>query len=154
MQAVTEVDSVTLVARALRPGGRLLISDCYFPVEKRGDRESSATQYIFVEALGYCRLLALAEELQLMERAGLDVLHVEDLTRHYVLTLERWIDNVRKNRRRIEALAPGFSAVLQQYMTVARLSFARRTALEYMVLATKGAPTVDPGVWRVGGGAG
>jgi cyclopropane-fatty-acyl-phospholipid synthase len=138
-----------LVARLLRPGGRLLISDCYFPVGARGDRESRATQYIFVEALGYCRLLNLAEELGLIESAGLDILHVEDLTRHYVLTLARWIDNVRKNRRRIERIAPGFPAVLQQYMTIARLSFARRTALEYMILATKGVPRVDPGAWPI-----
>ncbi len=138
-----------LVGKLLRPGGRMLISDCYYPVHVRGDRESAATQYIFVEALGYCRLLGLAEELALIESAGLDILHVEDLTRHYALTLERWIDNVRRNRREIDAIAPGYAAVLQQYMTVARLSFARRTALEYMILATKGAPTVDPGAWPI-----
>lgn len=141
-----------LVGKVLRPGGRMLISDCYFPAQVRGDRDSAATQYIFVEALGYCRLLGLSEELALIERAGLDVLHVEDLTRHYAITLERWIDNVRRNRRKIEAIAPGFSAVLQQYMTVARLSFARRTALEYMILATKGAPVVDPGAWALAAG--
>lgn len=144
----------TLVGELLRPGGRMLISDCYFPVQERGDRDSAATRYIFVEALGYCRLIGLADELQLIERAGLDVLHVEDLTRHYALTLARWIDNVRRNRRAIEAMAPGFSAVLQQYMTVARLSFARRTALEYMILATKGAPVVDPGSWPIAGEGG
>ncbi|UQA58979.1 SAM-dependent methyltransferase [Polyangium aurulentum] len=132
-----------MVGRLLKPSGRLLISDCYYPAESRGDRESSATQYIFVEALGYCRLLHLGEELSLIEKAGLDILHVEDLTSSYVLTLERWIDNVRKNRRRIDELSPGFSRVLQQYMTVAKLSFARRTALEYMILATKGRPAVD-----------
>lgn len=138
-----------MVGRLLRPGGRVLISDCYFPVQERGDRESDATQYIFVEALGYCRLIALSEELAMMERAGLDVLHVEDLTAHYAITLARWIDNVRRNRRRIDALSPGFSRVLQSYMTVARLSFARRTALEYMILATKGRPAVDPGRWSI-----
>jgi cyclopropane-fatty-acyl-phospholipid synthase len=137
------------VARLLRPGGRLLISDCYYPALVRGDRESAATEYIFVEALGYCRLLGLAEELGLIERAGLDILHVEDLTSHYVLTLGRWIDNVRRHRRRIEELAPGFSRVLQQYMTIARASFARRTALEYMILATKGAPRLDVGRWPI-----
>ena len=141
------------VARALRPGGRVLISDCYFPEEARGDRESAATQYIFVEALGYCRLIGLGDEISLMSRAGLDVLHVEDLTLHYALTLERWIDNVRRNRARIDALSPGFSRVLQSYMTIARLSFARRTALEYMILATKGRPAVDVGRFPLGGGS-
>src|SRR5262249_10595842 len=130
-------------------GGRVLISDCYFPGQARGNRESAATQFIFVEALGYCRLLHLGEEIGLMEQAGLDVVHVEDLTSHYVLTLDRWIDNLRKNRDRIEALAPGFSRVLQSYMSIARLSFARRTALEYMILATKGPPSVDVGTWPV-----
>lgn len=139
------------VARALKPGGRVLISDCYFPEQPRGDRESAATEYIFVEALGYCRLIGLGEELSLMSRAGLDVIHVEDLTRHYALTLARWIDNVRKNRGRIDAIAPGFSRVLQSYMTVARWSFERRTALEYMILATKGRPVIDAGRFAVGG---
>jgi cyclopropane-fatty-acyl-phospholipid synthase len=132
-----------MAAKLLRQGGRLLISDCYFPAEHRGDRDSTATHYIFVEALGYCRLLQLGEEISMIERAGLDLLHVEDLTSSYALTLERWIDNIRKNRRRIEEISPGFSRLLQQYMTVARLSFARRTALEYMLLATKGRPKVD-----------
>ena len=123
-----------------RPGGRLLISDCFFPRAIKGDRDSSATRYIFFQALGYCRLLNLSEELALMEDAGLDVARVEDLTSSYVLTLERWIENVRRNRARIEELAPGFARILQTYMTIARLSFARRTALEYMVVARKGAP--------------
>jgi cyclopropane-fatty-acyl-phospholipid synthase len=132
------------VARALVPGGRLLVSDCFFPRVVRSDRDSAATHYIFFEALGYCRLLSLSEELALIEGAGLDITRVEDLTSSYVLTLERWIDNVRRNRARIEALSPGFSKILQTYMTIARLSFARRTALEYMVVATKGAPRPRP----------
>jgi cyclopropane-fatty-acyl-phospholipid synthase len=129
-----------MVGRILRPGGRLLISDCYFPKEVRGDRTSNATHYIFVTALGYCRLLSLAEELALIEQAGLDVCHVEEVSASYVRTLGCWIDNVRRHRARIEALAPGFSRVLQSYMTVAKLSFDRRTALEYMIVAVKGRP--------------
>ena len=128
------------VARLLKPGGRLLISDCYFPAEVRGDRSSRATAVIFYETLGYCLLINLHEELGMIERAGLDVFHVQDLTASYIRTLEAWIDNIRRNRGAIEALAPGFAAVLQGYMTVAKLSFARRTALEYMILAVKGAP--------------
>ncbi len=138
-----------LVGRILKPGGRLFISDCYYPEQVRGNRDSPATQYIFVTALGYCRLLSLSEELMLIERAGMDVLHVEDLTRSYVQTLGHWIDNVRRNRSQIETMAPGFSAVLQNYMTVAKLSFDRRTALEYMILATKGRPRLNIGAWPI-----
>jgi len=132
-----------LVARILKPGGRVLISDCYFPAQLRGDRTSAATDYIFYKTLGYCRLMGLHEELGLIENAGLDVLHVQDLTASYAATLECWINNIRRNREKLEALDPGFAAVLQAYMTVAKLSFARRTALEYMILAVKGRPRIN-----------
>lgn len=132
-----------LVSKMLRPGGRVLISDCYFPGQLRGNRSSSATDYIFYEALGYCLLIPLHEELGYMEKAGLDIVHVQDLTSSYVLTLESWINNIRLNRDALNALDPGFAAVLQAYMTVARMSFAARTALEYMILATKGRPHLN-----------
>jgi cyclopropane-fatty-acyl-phospholipid synthase len=132
-----------LVARILKPGGRVLISDCYFPAQERGNRASAATDYIFYETLGYCRLLGLHEELGLIEAAGLDIVHVQDLTASYVLTLAGWIDNIRHNRSRLEQLDPRFADVLQAYMTIAKLSFARRTALEYMILASKGRPRIN-----------
>ena len=132
-----------LVSRILRSGGRVLISDCYFPVQVRGNRASTATDYIFYQTLGYCLLIPLHEELGYMEKAGMDIVHVQDLTSSYVLTLEAWITNIRRNREELNALDPGFAAVLQAYMTVARLSFAGRTALEYMILATKGRPRLN-----------
>lgn len=139
------------VGKALRPGGRLLVSDCFFPQQPRGNRRSPATDYIFVTALGYCRLLSLSEEQSLIEQAGMDVLHVEDLTRSYVLTVNHWIENVMRNRDRIEALAPGFPRILQTYMAIGRLSFHRRTALEYMILAVKGRPRLNVGAWPIPG---
>jgi len=126
------------VARALRPGGRVVISDCFFPIEPRGDRDSAATRFIFEDALGYCRLLHLSDELKLLEQHGLDVTTVIDLSASYARTLGCWIDNVRRHRARIDELAPDFSRVLQVYMTIARTSFARRLALEYMIAAVKG----------------
>jgi cyclopropane-fatty-acyl-phospholipid synthase len=126
------------MARALRPGGRLFISDCYFPGTERGRRDSDATSYILSKTLGYCRLLSLSEELTLIEAAGLDVISVRDLTSSYVRTVGHWISNIRRHRDEIEDLSPGFVHRLQCYMTVGRLSFARRTALEYMILAAKG----------------
>jgi cyclopropane-fatty-acyl-phospholipid synthase len=139
-------------SRILRPGGRLLISDCYYPAHVRGDRASSATDYIFYKTLGYCLLLNLNQELAFLEDVGLDVRHVQDLTSSYALTLAAWIDNVRRNRDAINRLAPRFATVLQAYMTVARLSFARRTALEYMILAVKGEPRTGLHVWRMSEG--
>jgi cyclopropane-fatty-acyl-phospholipid synthase len=130
-------------ARALRPGGRLFISDCYFPAQQRGSRNSRATDYILGHALGYCRLLTLSEELRLMEQNGLDIRLVQDLTSSYVHTVKHWIDNVRRHRKRLEELAPGFAHILQCYMTIGRLSFRRRTALEYMILATKGSADLN-----------
>jgi cyclopropane-fatty-acyl-phospholipid synthase len=125
------------VASSLRPGGRLLISDCYFPGQQRGSRDSEATEYILGHTLGYCRLLTLSEELGLIEKNGLDVRVVEDLTSSYVQTVRLWIENIRRNRAQLEKLAPGFAHILQCYMTIGRLSFFRRTALEYMIVATK-----------------
>lgn len=134
-------------ARWLRPGGRLLLSDCFFPEEARGDRDSRATHHIFVTALGYCRLLTLSEELGLMGRAGLDAIHVEDLTEDYVRTVDCWIDNIRRHRAFIEGRAPGFARLLQTYMMVGRASFHRRSALEHMILAVRGRPHLRPSAW-------
>lgn len=140
-----------LVGRVLRPGGRVLISDCYFPRELRGDRDSRATHHIFVTALGYCRLTTLTEELGLIEAAGIDVVHVEDLTDSYVRTVDAWIDNIRRGRAAIDARSPGFARLLQTYMLVGRMSFHRRSALEYMILGVKGRPRVTPSAWPLPG---
>ncbi len=126
------------VGRWLKPGGRVLVSDCYFPRPVRGDRGSRATHHIFVTALGYCRLIPLSTELGMMDEAGIDAVHVEDVTASYVRTLDAWIDNVRRSRAFIEGRAPGFARLLQTYMMVARASFHQRTALEYMILGVKG----------------
>jgi cyclopropane-fatty-acyl-phospholipid synthase len=139
------------VARHLKPGGRLFISDCYFPAEQRGSRETEATDYILGRALGYCRLLTLSEELKLIEESGLDIRLIEDLTSSYVRTVKHWIDNIRRNRAKLERMAPGFAHLLQTYMTVGRHSFLRRTALEYMILATKPQSQTDLADWSIPG---
>src|SRR5215207_2303944 len=138
------------MTRALKPGGRLFISDCYYPEQVRGDRNSRATTYTLDEVLGYCLLRKLNEELRDLEGNGLDILHVDNLTDSYVKTVEAWIGNVRTHRGRIDALAPGFSATLQAYMRVGQRSFRRRTAIEYMILAQKaGGEHLDRKCWSV-----
>lgn len=135
------------VGRLLRPGGRLLTSDCTFPAELRGDRGSRANDYIFVQTFGYVRPLALWEELRHIEEAGLDVIHLEDLSSSYAITLGKWIENVRAHRDRINELAPGFAKSLYSYMTLCKTSLEKRTALEYMTVAVKGRPPVPAATW-------
>src|SRR5215207_5668624 len=68
------------MTRALKPGGRLFISDCYYPAQVRGDRNSRATTYILHEVLGYCLLRKLNEELRDLKDNS------------YVKTVKVWIE--------------------------------------------------------------
>jgi cyclopropane-fatty-acyl-phospholipid synthase len=50
---------------------------------------------------------SLAHAIAAMERAGLEVLDVENLRRHYALTLDAWGERFDRNWERIHALDPG-----------------------------------------------
>ena len=109
---------------------------------------SSATQYIFVTALGYCRLLSLVGGAgpHRGRRPGPRCTW-RTSPRSYVLTLGHWIDNVRAAASASRRCSPGFSRVLQTYMTVAKLSFARRTAPGVHDPGHQGPPRCT---WRAG----
>ncbi len=49
---------------------------------------------------------SLAQTLAAMERAGLEVLDVENLRRHYALTLDAWAERFDRNWERIRAIDP------------------------------------------------
>ena len=49
---------------------------------------------------------SLAETIAAMERAGLEVMDVENLRRHYALTLDGWAERFEKNWDKIHALDP------------------------------------------------
>ena len=74
---------------------------------------SSATQYIFVDALGYCRLLTLSEELGLVEARGPGP-HCTGRPHRVVRADAGALDRQRaRDREHIDARSPGFSRVLQ-----------------------------------------
>ena len=50
---------------------------------------------------------SLAHTIAAMERAGLEVLDIENLRRHYALTLDAWGERFDRNWERIRALDPG-----------------------------------------------
>jgi cyclopropane-fatty-acyl-phospholipid synthase len=49
---------------------------------------------------------SLAETIVAMERAGLEVLDIENLRRHYALTLDAWAERFERNWERIHAIDP------------------------------------------------
>jgi cyclopropane-fatty-acyl-phospholipid synthase len=49
---------------------------------------------------------SLAETIEAMERAGLEVVDIENLRRHYALTLDAWAERFERNWDRIHALDP------------------------------------------------
>jgi cyclopropane-fatty-acyl-phospholipid synthase len=125
-----------LVGRVLRPGGVQFISDSYVPARLLDALANRAADYIR-ETFGSTRILTLSQELSLIEAAGLDIREVRELTDSYIITINHWIRNIRAHRERLEQLIPGFAKRLQSYMTLGKLAFQRRTALEYIIIATK-----------------
>jgi cyclopropane-fatty-acyl-phospholipid synthase len=49
---------------------------------------------------------SLAETIEAMERAGLEVVDIENLRRHYALTLDAWAERFERNWEKIHALDP------------------------------------------------
>ena len=88
------------IATGLRPGGIGLIS-ATFNMRKR------PTNYCTIRHIfpgGY--IPSLAETLILMERHGLDVRSIENLSYHYHRTVERWLANLEANWEKIRAIDP------------------------------------------------
>ena len=91
---------IASIATALRPGGIGLIS-ATFNMRKR------ATNYCTIKHIfpgGY--IPSLAETLLLMEKHGLDVRAVENLSYHYHRCVDQWLVNFEANWPRIQALDP------------------------------------------------
>jgi cyclopropane-fatty-acyl-phospholipid synthase len=89
-------------ARSLKPGGLGLI---HF-IGHVGHIETDYFIRKYVFPGGW--IPSLADVVVEMEKAGLEVLDVENLRRHYALTLDAWGERFDKNRERIRAIDPRF----------------------------------------------
>jgi cyclopropane-fatty-acyl-phospholipid synthase len=87
-------------AAALKPGG-LGVIHFIGHVGKR-DTELYIRKYIFPGGW----IPSLSEAIDWMERCGLEILDVENLRRHYALTLDCWADRFDRNWEAIQALDP------------------------------------------------
>ena len=87
-------------AKALKPGGLGLI---HF-IGHVGDRETDffIRKYIFPGGW----IPSLSKALDAMEAEGLEILDVENLRRHYALTLDAWTEKFEANWEAIQAMDP------------------------------------------------
>ncbi len=87
-------------AAALRPGGLGMLH--FIGHVGRHETEFFIRRHVFPGGW----IPSLAETLAAMERAGLEILDVENLRRHYALTLDAWAERFERNWERIRALDP------------------------------------------------
>ena len=105
----------------LRPGGRLLnhgIAWSGGPVT--WDDDGFIARYVFPDG----ELVGLGRMVGVLEDAGLEVLDVEALRRHYALTLRAWVRRLEEHwAEAVAATSEGRARVWRLYMAASALSF-------------------------------
>ena len=94
------VDLIRAHARALKPGGLGLIH--FIGHVGRFETDYFIRKYIFPGGW----IPSLADVIVELENAGLEVLDIENLRRHYALTLDVWAERFDRNWEKIHALDP------------------------------------------------
>jgi cyclopropane-fatty-acyl-phospholipid synthase len=85
--------------RRLRPGGRLLIQQM-----SRGSRAPGGGPFIESYIAPDMTMRPVGETVQLIEKAGFEVIGVEAMRDHYVRTIRAWLDNFEQNLPAVSAL--------------------------------------------------
>jgi cyclopropane-fatty-acyl-phospholipid synthase len=116
-------------SRLLRRGGTLYVSESCFRSSAARDAHGTraGTEFVRDGIFGWGDLRPLSALVQAAENAGLAVIAVDDLTAHYHRTIEDWLANVDRNRRRIDELAPGYAAELKRYLEIANAGWGYTT---------------------------
>lgn len=120
----------------LKPGGLMLISETYYP-NHSVEQHSRAAEFVKYSVFGYSNLLTVAEEQKILENAGFEICHVENITKHYIKTINKWLENIRRNKDEIERIAEGESKRLRSYLFIAKKSLLTHTALQFQILSRK-----------------
>ena len=125
-------DYARRLARALRPGGRLLNHG--IARLRHTDPESGAfsERFVFPDAAP----LHLSRIQAAMERAGLETEHVEGLRSDYAVTLRHWLERLESRPEEAVRLAgPERMRVWRLYLRAARRGFEMRFTSVFQVLA-------------------
>ena len=123
----------------LRPGGRLLNHCITRAHNRRQEIGPFLDRYVFPdgELTGSGRIITEAQD------AGLEVVHEENLRRHYALTLAAWCRNLVDHwDEAVAEVGDGTARVWGLYMAGSRLAFERNEIQLHQVLAAR---TTDDG---------
>jgi cyclopropane-fatty-acyl-phospholipid synthase len=123
----------------LRPGGRLLNHCITRNHNRRQEIGAFLDRYVFPdgELTGSGRIITEAQD------AGLEVVHEENLRRHYALTLGGWCRNLVDHwDDAVAEVGEGTARVWGLYMAGSRLAFERNEIQLHQVLAAR---TTDDG---------
>jgi len=93
-------DVVRAHAQFLKPGGLGMLH--FIGHVGRRETEFFIRNYVFPGGW----IPSLADTITLMEDAGLEIVDIENLRRHYALTLDAWAERFDRNWERIHALDP------------------------------------------------
>ena len=123
------------LASQLRPGGRLLnhcITLGRSPTRRRGDPFIS--RYVFPDG----QLNSLGHLVAVMNDAGFEIRHEENLREHYARTLTAWGANLEEHwDEAVAEVGLGRARVWRLYMAAARLGFARDNIQLHQVLGVR-----------------
>ncbi|MEI5674519.1 MULTISPECIES: class I SAM-dependent methyltransferase [unclassified Nocardioides] len=123
----------------LRPGGRLLNHSITRHDNVSTDTGAFIDRYVFPdgELTGSGTMIAAAQD------AGLEVVHEENLRKHYAMTLREWCRNLVENWDDCVAeVGEGTARVWGLYMAGSRLGFERNEIQLHQILASR---TTDDG---------
>jgi cyclopropane-fatty-acyl-phospholipid synthase len=138
-------DWIRSMARCLKPGG---IGVLHFIAHDRPvETDFFIRKHIFPG--GY--LPSLTKTIDLMAIYGLEILDIENLRRHYALTLDEWADMFDKNWETIHAFNPGlfdekFRRTWRAYLHICAEFFRKKNSVLrlYQITFSKGNTTNYP----------
>src|SRR5688572_2192677 len=118
----------------LRPEGRLLNHCITRPHNHRQEIGQFLDRYVFPDG----ELIGSGRIISEIQNVGLEVMHEENLRRHYALTLTGWCRNLAENWDECVAeVGEGTARVWGLYMAGSRLAFERNEIQLHQVLATR-----------------
>jgi cyclopropane-fatty-acyl-phospholipid synthase len=134
-------DRVEVLRKAhslLRNGGRLYLSESSFRSTELYEEFTArpGTRHVTEGIFGFADMLPFSVLIAAVESAGFSLTALDDLTRHYLRTIEEWERRAVANCDVIEEVAPGMSEPLERYLRTANAGWGYTTK-HYALTATR-----------------